>query len=359
MFAGVLLFSGANAARVPGLYSAEVALPPDGNMDQAFAVALGKVLVKVTGQRDLTVAGGPEAFGDPAALVRQYRNTAPGLVEVGFDPVALRRVIDAAGLPVWGEDRPVTLVWLAIEAGRGQREILAAERPSGTSMPAADTGVSLQPTGVKLPEVRDTLLTTAAERGLPLVLPLVDSLDLKAVSFSDLWGDFTEPVLRASARYQPNAVLIGRGRAIGGVLQRVRWTLLIDGERTDWEGSVADGPDGAADWLAARLASSSDGPRPLTVRVSGIDSLQVYGMVLNYLRGLGIVDQCTVDQVAGARVVFGLQLRGDAQRLLRTLELRKLLQAADSIPDSSMAPVDLELQWVGSPRPGSTAGPAD
>ncbi len=357
MFAGVLLFSSANAARVPGLYTAEVALPPGGDMDRAFAVALGKVLVKVTGQRDLSAAGGPEAFGDPAALVRQYRNTAPGLVEVGFDPVALRRAISAAGLPVWGEDRPVTLVWLAIEAGRGQREILAAERSSAARMPEANAGASLQTTGVRLPEVRDTLLTTAAERGLPLVLPLVDSLDLEAVSFSDLWGDFTEPVLRASARYQPNAVLIGRGRAIGGMLQRVRWTLLIDGERTDWEGSVADGPDGAADWLAARLASSSEGPRPLTIRVQGIDNLETYGTVLNYLRELGIVDRCTVDRVAADRVVFGLQLRGDAQRLLRTFEIRKLLQATDTISDSSMGPVDLELQWVGGHGPA--AGPVD
>ena len=359
MLAAALLSGVVLAARVPGLYTAEVELPADGDMDRAFAMALGKVLIKVTGQRSLAVGGGPGALGDPAALVRQYRNTAPDRIEVGFDPVALRRALDGAGLPVWGEDRPVTLVWLAIDAGRGQREILAAGLKQDEASAVVLESAPVQTAGGALPEVRATLQSVAAARGLPLVLPLVDSLDLEALSFSDIWGDFTEPVLRASARYQPNAVLIGRGRAADGAMQRVRWTLLVDGERIDWEGSVADGPDGAADWLAARLASSSGGARRLTVRISGIDDLQTYGTVLTYLQGLGIVDRVTVDRVVADRVVFGLQVRGDAQRLLRTLELRKLLQVDDTAPDSSMGPVDLELQWAGRPRPVSANGSVD
>jgi len=328
----------ATAARLTDLYSAEVDISsPQRDLNSAFADALADVVVKVTGQRAAEVAASLPALGDPASLVQQYRNIAPGRLSVGFDAVALRRALDAAGQPLWGEERPATLVWLAVDEGRGQRSILAAAEENATAGGARNDPAAT---------ARALLLDSAAARGLPLVLPLVDGEDLQLVNFADLWGDFTEPVLEASRRYRADAVLIGRARGPDPETARVRWSLLTGDERIDWNGTVASGPDEAADLLAARLAAGPGAARALLVAVDGIDSLARYGSITRYLSALSNVDACEVVEVAGDRVLYNLRLRGDADQLMRVIALRRLLQPVESLPGAATA--DLYYTVIGS-----------
>ena len=170
-----------------------------------------------------------------------------------------------------------------------------------------------------------------------MILPLVDSVDLETVTFSDLWGDFTEPVIDASARYRPDAVLISRVRGADPATGRVRWTLLAGEERMDWIGGLSAGPDGAADRLAERLASTAGSASVIRVQVSGVETLRDYGEVFNYLDGLGIVEACRVERVEADRVWFGLRVRGDADRLMRSIALRRLLSPAEFPDDAPSA----------------------
>ncbi len=338
--AGLLFMAGiASAATVGNLYSAEVERPPGTDLNDAFHLALEQVLIKVTGRSAPLTAETRAEFGNSAALVQQYRNTGDGKIEVGFDPVALRRLLDSAGLPVWEAERPAVLVWLAMDTGRGQREILpAAETGADTTLPGfPPPGASTQ-----FDPVRQQLLDTGGQRGLPLILPLVDSVDLETVTFSDLWGDFSEPVIAASARYRPDAILIGRVRGADPATGRVRWTLLTGDERLDWVGSLAAGPDGAADRLAERLAATAGSASIISVQVSGVETLQDYGAVFNYLDGLGIVETCSVDRVEADRVWFGLRVRGDADRLMRSIALSRLLSLTE-FPDD---PQSAQLHYV-------------
>ena len=72
--------------------------------------------LKVTGRADVV---GDEsvmsAFANPAAFVQQYRMDPGSVVWVLFDRAAIKRVLDRGGQPVWGEERPATLVWLVID----------------------------------------------------------------------------------------------------------------------------------------------------------------------------------------------------------------------------------------------------
>jgi len=327
----------ANSARLADLYSAEVEVDSaQRDLDSAFSDALAQVVVKVSGQRAAEVSAGLPALGDPAALVQQYRRVAPGRLAVGFDAVALRRALNAAGLPLWGEERPATLVWLAVDAGRGQRSILAAADDSPPSGDAQKDSAAV---------ARALLQDTAAARGLPLVLPLVDGEDLQLVNFADLWGDFTDPVLDASRRYRADAVLIGRARGPDPETARVRWSLLTGDERIDWNGSVASGPDEAADFLAARLAAGPGAARALLVAVQGIASLDHYGSVTRYLSELGNVDACEIVEVSGDRVLYNLRVRGDADQLMRVIALRRLLQPVEPVPGAVAA--DLYYAVIG------------
>lgn len=319
------------AARVTDLYTAEVDLPAgrDG-LDQAFAQALAEVVVKLSGQPAAAMSESLERLGDPARLVQQYRNAAAGRLVVGFDPVALRQAMDRAALPIWGDERPATLVWLAIDSGRGRREIVSALDDAGGGPMDRGNG-DLQTIA------RDALSQSARARGLPLILPLVDGEDLQVTSFADLWGDFTAPVLEASRRYRADAVLIGRARGTDPATTGVRWTLLMGDQRMDWNGTIASGPRDAADRLALQQAVSIDQRQDLRVAVAGVDSLADYANITRYLSELSTVDLCEVIQVEGDRVLFRLSVRGSPDQLMRTIALRRLLRPLEPGLDGGLA----------------------
>ena len=351
--------TGALAARVENLYAVDVdqGQTASGDLDKAFDQALKQVLVRVTGSRSIAAdASTVKAFGDPSALVQQYRIDPAGTVWVSFDQVAIRRVLDQLGQPVWGEERPATLVWLVMDAGSGKREILAAgsnlaDLPERVDLEGDDRIAAHEST------VRDILLDSADARAMPLMLPLVDSEELTTISVSDIWGGFTEAILAASERYGADAVLVGRARVFSSERMDVRWTLLVDQERYDWEGNVASGPDNLADFFAARLARSAGPEQRIVLQVDGVDDLDAYGRLSAYLAAIEVVDEFTVDRVDGSEILFSLSVRGDLDLLMRIIALQRVLQLVDepadggrvTFPDIDSAAPDLRYQLIAGP----------
>ena len=333
----ILASSGASGARVEDLYAVEVARPAGTatQLEKAFDAALRQVLVKVTGRRsaadDKAVIS---SFGDTAALVQQYRIDPAGTVWVLFDSVAVKRTLDQLGQPVWGEERPATLVWLVMDAGGGKREFLAARSNLIDTIENVDIAAS-DKIAANEAAVREILQDSANARGVPLMLPLVDSTELSSISVSDVWGGFSESLLGASARYSADAVLIGRARVFSRQRIEVRWTLLLDAERYDWEGDVASGPDNLADFFAARLARSSGTQGQILLQVEGVDSLDAYGRLSAYLEALEVVDGFAVNRVADSEVLFTLSIRGGVDLLMRTIALQRVLQLAEDPADPS------------------------
>lgn len=349
--AGVALLIGpavpALAARVEGLYAATVPLADSSaeSLHAAYAQALGQVLVKVTGSPE---AGSDSRLarqlGDPQRLVQQFRRNADGSLWAQFDPVAIRRGLDAAGQPVWGEERPLTLVWLAFDAGAGERDIVGSEAIATTLNPTAvaDTADRL----------RQELLRAASERGVPLVLPLRDSQDLAAVAFADVWGDFSDRLLAASQRYQPDAVLVGRAQLSAPGGPDVRWALHLGPDVLEWRGSVGDGPAGLADRLAARLATKGAADQSVLVAVTGVTGMDSYGQVTGYLRGIGIVNGLEVPFVSGDSIIYRLRVRGGREQLQQALALARLLRPSpSSTVDVPVAgrPADLVYRFAAGP----------
>jgi hypothetical protein len=298
---------GAGAVTVRDLYVAAVPVaqrsgePPP----EALQAAMQAVLVKLSGRRD--IAADPRAaelVADPAPYVQQTGFTDRGLLRVGFDPPTVRTSLLARGLPLWGDDRPAVLLWLAVDVG-GERSIVGADDQSG---------------------VQEALLTIAGERGLPLQLPLLDAEDLARLRFGDIWGGFDESLLEAAARYGADAVLIGR--AAGPALEQlsVSWRLVHGGSVEDWRGTLLDGAEHCADVLADRYASVAAGvEQPLRVSVSGLDSGEAYARVLHYLQSLTLVDAVRVEHAAGTRLELTLLTRAEAAKLARQLELSGFL----------------------------------
>lgn len=317
----------AGAARVDDLYATAVPVADESATATgiAFRDALKNVLVRVTGRaasaEDAALLG---RLGDPGALVQQYRHDGMGQLWVRFDGAGLRRMLEGAGVPAWGENRPLTVIWLAYDGGAGERDVLAAEGNEGA---AAD--------------LRRTLLAAAGDRAVPVVLPLRDSEELAAVTYADVWGDFSEPLVRASQRYRADAILLGRARLYPPGMDDVRWTLLLGNERQEWRGTVADGPRGLAERLAERFATAPGAAGgSLRLAVAGVGSIDQYGALLAHLRGLDSVDAIDVTAASGDTLLLELRLRGSREQLLRGLALRGQLEPLAEGPTGSLPLAD-------------------
>lgn len=271
-----------------------------------YREALARVLVRATGRRD--IASEPAlapAIRESNRLVLRYGFTAEGRLEVSFDGPAIESLLAENGLPVWSRERPRTLVWLAMDNGAGARTLVGGEEAS---------------------EAKQFLQQLAAQRGLPLLFPLMDTVDMLALPFADVWGGFNDNVSEASRRYNPDAVLIGRAlRDVTGYWV-VRWTLMFQGQVHEYLGTIDDGVQVSADWFAGQYAVvAGAGASRALVNVTGVHSLEAYAAVQDYLSGLSMVSHLDVRQATADSVLFELSLAGGREVLRRAMMLNPTL----------------------------------
>lgn len=311
------------AVEVPGLYTVEVALDPDDPDAQsnAYRAALTQVLVRVTGT---TAAANSEElailFPNPGRFVRQYRPGPDDTLIVTLDGPTIERTLRQAGATVWGSNRPLTIIWLAIDWGLGDREIVAAGDPERSS---AD-GRSIDRNRL----LRERVQAVATQRGLPIVFPLLDVEDLQSIGFVDVWGGFDDPLLAASARYEADSILVGRIRP--NEMQPPRWTWHVGEERFGWPGEPEEAINQLADALAARDAIRGDEEsESIELTISGIESVVAYGRVQQYMENLRIIDKLSIRSAYPDRITYDIEVQGGAERLNNALSLSSLLERSD------------------------------
>ncbi len=296
--------SALRAVSVAGLYEAAVPVADRGEAarNEGFSAALGAVAIKVSGSRD---AGArlSAALGNARRYVQRFTYNG-GLLQVGFDAAAVDKALVDAGLPVWGRERPATLVHLVMDTPSA----------SGTE--------------------RTLLENAARQRGIPLVWPALTAADQALLEQSEPADTSLQPLL---ARYGANAVLVGRGSrspAEGGTLQ---WTLQFEGESRTAQGGVDDGIDLAASAFAGTFAARAGSASEVQVAVGNIQTLKSYAETLNYLEALTLVRSLAVERIEGDTVYFRLSVRGDAQTLGRAIGLGRKLIAAQDEPGAGIA----------------------
>ncbi len=346
-FAGfVLCASGAvHGAVVTGLYEASVPVPDQSAAARHVALqqALAAVLVKITGER--TAGGVPALAGlvqDPSQFLQQYRyeqspsngtnastptvtyydltrTGAPAIAPTGlvlwakFDPEVVNHAVWAVHEPVWGQERPATLVWLAIQNGA-----------NSSVLSSSDTSPIIQ-----------AMTGAATQRGVPLIFPLMDLRDQQDIGFPDIWNDQTSRIQLASQRYQPDAVLVGSMYSTTPGQYAARWQLTVGSNTRSWvtppgdlasvaAAGIQTAADHYAHWFA--IPAGASGVNGVPVTVEGIAGVGAYAKVLAYLRELTPVKTVQVTQVANGTVHFSVDTRGDFANLQRAIVLGELLK---------------------------------
>jgi hypothetical protein len=321
----------ARAASVDWLYDVDVPVA-DQSADvrgAAFKQALLVALKRMSGLNDVPMSPAvTAALESPQRFYVEYRyreedNPVSGatpakvlMLSVRFAENAIQKLIAEAGLPLWSSNRPATLAWIVV-----------AEGATRTVLGASDRG-----------PLSNALRERARERGLPLVLPLMDLDEQLEVSEGVVWGGISSVLEQASERYAPDQMLVGRVTHGANKSWAADWQLSEHGnfQRFNFDSPTAEAAaaaivDRLVDQLVARYAVSSGTQARLQIQVNGIAGVADYGALLKYLGGLEFIDSVQIEEVRPDAVLLSLATHTPWDRLRDLLALDGRLAASEQI----------------------------
>lgn len=266
----------------------------EASQDGAFAAALRAVLVKVTGHRtaDQDPALAP-LVSNARRYVQQYRTAPDNQILVTFDSAAIDRWLTQNNQPLWGRDRPVTVVWLAVQTGP----------QTGTLVTAEDTSS----------EIKTAIDAAAMLRGAPVVWPSAADVQRNHLDYAGIAGASAGTLADLAHRLGGDGTLVGRANAPTNAAV-VRWTFIYPDHGGEFSGAPAEGVNRAADTYA-ELYAVTGALAPVDIEVAGIVDLKAYAAVQSYLESLTFVSRADVESLSGDTVRFRLTTRGGAESL--------------------------------------------
>lgn len=329
----LLLWETAKAIEVENLYQGRVIVESrsdEAEREAAFGEALREVLIKVSGQRALlqqnriaTALNRPQDYVDSWSYNSRDGLEGESLIElrVSFAPESVRRLLANNDIALWPSNRPLTLVWVVAEDDSGRHRILR----QGDSQPL-------------LAAVREEM----RQRGMPVLLPLMDLDDNRAVDVDRLWELDQEHIQMVSLRYAVDSILVLRvftslGSEYLGRSKYFFRSQAFEQElyATSLEELVQPAIDQAADELAGYYAVSLRGSEvgvSVSMQVDDVADLEDYAALLQYVESMTDVSAYSITRVAGDRVELELSTGGQTRQLVESIALgRRLVSVSDPI----------------------------
>ncbi len=306
-----------------------------------FKQGLIQVLEKLSGEkgfeRDEKVIRATARITD---YVEQYAYQGNELT-VRFSADLINRLLNQSGhAAVWGQRRPKVILWLAVEQNQ-DRHLVGAETD---------------------PNLQAQLEKWAAEKGLPLVLPLMDLEDVSNVSVTDVWGQFPSTIQEASKRYEAQVVLVAKLSqnltAQDGKVWVASWQLLTAKDSPSWtvSGETRDdvlmqGLASTSHYLIGRFGQKSPAlpgnDKPFLVGVDNVQNAYDYANVEKHLANLAPADAINIRRIDGLLAVFEITPRGGNGReaFVQALQLEHHLQRTNLDESTMLSEVDLLVRW--------------
>ncbi len=333
---GLLGFTGTMAVTVPHLFTTDVAVPSQGPEYRAPAIlhAFKQVLVRSTGQPEVLKSSVVEnALGHARDYLIDYGyrhpqgvDASPGSIEMfaRFNPTDIKALIKKANFPLWGRDRPLVLVWLAV-AYQNQAPVLLGQ----DSVDSALTNLKQQ----------------VHVLGLPMILPALDVVDDNKITVQDIWKMNYAAILNASSRYGSNVALaiklseIGEGKWLASAdvfLNNNVFPLSVSASSankalrtmvTKATGLIAKDYVNAASNLQSQI----------TLTIDNVHDVLGYAAVLKYLRGFSEIQDLQVQRVANNQVQLVLSINGGLKAFenLTGLDNKLVLESSDETSNNT------------------------
>jgi len=308
-----------SASRIDGLYEMQVVVKDQSAAERQDGImnALATVLTKLTGRQAEAGSGAlKDILKNASRYVDQYQyQTTAGQNDqvslwVSFNQLAIEKALEQKRISLWGNIRPDSLLWLAVEDKAG-RYILANDKAN---------------------PVYQSLMASASELGIPLQVPKMDKDDRRVARISDIWGNFPGQIRVASGRYQVDNILMAKLYS-DGAEWRTNWTLISETNEQSWSGrgkyagqALADGLRGYTEILMDRYAiqASADISRYQLV-IKNVNSLSEYHAIENYLSSIMLIASYQLHSVSLGQLSYYVNLRANIKDLERVLDLQQRL----------------------------------
>lgn len=337
------------------LYQATVTVPSQSQSDLQAGIsqAFAQVLVKISGDDNVLEARKikPQLGQAAATYVQSYSyvtNTNPNnptttnttatntnnsiILQVQFYPKAVNELLQDAGIKFWArQQRPQTLLWIATQTTQGKTII---------SNNSANT-------------IATALQTSANNRGLPILFPMMDLQDMQNVGVNDIWQLEQQGVLNAAKRYGTQSILEGKIYLGSDQQWYAQWVLLINGQSIagQTQGNnvnqvIATMMNKVADNVAAKDAKpTAVSAQQVTLRINNVNGLDDYADIEKYLRSLPIVSDVQVANVDPNDLVINVTVSGGTTALTTALNAGTQLQILPASLDGDNV---LNYRWNSS-----------
>jgi len=344
-----LLSFNAFAVNVSDLYRISVAVDDQSEESRTLGVqwAFQQLLIKVSGYQEVLENPILVAASKNANRYMQGFSYHQDLVDdqvylqAWFSKALVIPLLRRAQAPVWGENRPLLLNWLAVEVATISADSDSEEQIVFNSDTTTDTSGQLDGGRLliseQVPEWQGRLGRAFSERGLPILWPMNDLEDQTALPLDQLWWLISESIVQASLRYHVDAVLAGKlNQSAAGVWQYEG--LLIRGEQRLDILTEGDSPLAALTnvstqvgrFFADKFAIKSDpmnGRAGIRVLVRNVKNFSDYSNVLKYLQGISGVRLVEVSQVDRDNLELYLYLEGKWDKVQRIIRLDNRLSS--------------------------------
>ena len=330
------------AMEVKGLNTADIPAVDQSRhtLKAALPQALNQVLIKMSGNPGVvTLPEIQNALPSIDNLVERYsyatKTDASGkqqrVLHVVFDAAGVKQLLNHASQAIWGSDRPLSLLWLAVP-----------EKTQTTVLSSDDAN-----------PLTAFVKKTAASRGIPILFPTMDLKDQSNVTAQTTTLPLASQLIATAKRYDVHSILAGSITANSDGTFEGEWQLLLNGTPFEWQTSAANthqvisnGINRAADMMANQLATidSKNLQRTVMMSVNNVQNLDDYAHVVAELRQLATISKVTVDDMSNNTLLLELDTTGSTNALFNSLKQTHL--SANAAPtDAGPHHVDLFYHW--------------
>lgn len=301
-----LMQQAAYAIKVKSIYEAEVPVSSQSEQQRAHAIqtAFIQTLNKMSGSADIlqnpTIkAALPEAKNqvEEFGYVPSGQPALPFLLKVQFDAKALKKLLRQAKAPIWDENRPLVLVWLSVDLPGHPSEVIDNQSTNEYAL---------------------LLKKDALQRGLPIMLPMMDITELNQVSAADIRTKSVDLLQKAAERYHADGMLIGNIEPKDKMLTG-HWKLILGQDHWDWDlssesaaGLVGLLNDKLVSTLAGRYASvqTEKVSSSFTLIVKGVDQQDDFENMMHFIKHISLIKEMEVENIKGDEVILHLAVQG-------------------------------------------------
>ncbi len=300
---------------------------------KAALAGFKEVLVRKSGSEDILQTDlVQQSYSKVTSYLQRFEYTRtddleqdfPYTISLYFEPRLIDSLIQDSQMPLWGSNRPVSILWLAIQENYSRNLVTNAEQH---------------------PEIIEAIQKNSVRRGIPVILPLMDLEDELVVSISDVWGRFSTPILEASQRYSADSVVFGR------ISQQAqtwigRFSYVNQNKETRFEIEAEDKikliqalTNRLADQLCEQycVVEETGQKNEILMNITDVRNFEMYKSLENYLNQMSSIRSIKLISIDQEQVIFRLTLLGQIESLTEGIGLSQKLIPIETTEENPSA----------------------